>query len=138
MSEWSVFSDCTIGGWDEDLHWIDPTSLELLTRIVEQADNIRLLLLVTARPDFEAPWPNHRHIASVTLSRLDRSEGRALVAGISRRKALPLQVLDQIIAHADGVPLFIEELTKTVLESGLLRETADRYELTGPLPPLAC
>jgi DNA-binding winged helix-turn-helix (wHTH) protein/tetratricopeptide (TPR) repeat protein len=121
----------------EDLHWIDPTSLELLTRIVEQADGKRLMLLATARPEFGAPWPNHRHIASVALSRLDRSEGQALVAGISHRRTLPSLVLDQIVARADGVPLFIEELTKTVLESGLLRETTNGFELTGPLPPLA-
>ena len=121
----------------EDLHWIDPTSLELLARIVEQADGIRLLLLATARPEFEAPWPNHRHVVNVTLNRLDRTEGQALIAGVSRGKALPSQVLDQIMMHTDGVPLFIEELTKTVLESDLLCETTDRYELIGPLPPLA-
>src|SRR5262249_40657428 len=121
----------------EDLHWIDPTSLELLTRVVEQADGIRLLLLVTARTEFEAPWPNHRHVLNVTLNRLDRTEGQALITGVSRGKALPSQVLDQIMMHTDGVPLFIEELTKTVLESDLLRETTDRYELIGPLPPLA-
>ena len=121
----------------EDLHWIDPTSLELITRVIEQADGMRLLLVATTRPEFEAPWPHHRHITSLALSRLDRSEGQAIVNGISHRKALPLQVLDQIVTRADGVPLFIEELTKTVLESGLLRETTSRYELTGPLPPLA-
>jgi DNA-binding winged helix-turn-helix (wHTH) protein/tetratricopeptide (TPR) repeat protein/ABC-type transport system involved in cytochrome c biogenesis ATPase subunit len=121
----------------EDLHWIDPTSLELLTRIVEHADELGLLLLATARPEFAAPWPNYRHISGVALSRLDRTEGQALIAGISHGKVLPFQVLDQIIARTDGVPLFIEELTKTVLESGLLREGADRYELSRPLPPLA-
>ena len=121
----------------EDMHWIDPTSLELLTRIVEQAGGIRLLLLATARPEFEAPWPNLRHVVNVTLNRLDRTEGQALVTGVSHGKALPSQVLDQIMMHADGVPLFIEELTKTVLESELLRETTNRYELIGSLPPLA-
>jgi len=121
----------------EDLHWIDPTSLELLARIVEQADGIRLLLLATARPEFEAPWPNHRHVVNVTLNRLDRTEGLALITGVSHGKALPSQVLDQIMMHTDGVPLFIEELTKTVLESDLLRETTDRYEVIGPLPALA-
>ena len=121
----------------EDVHWIDPTSLDLVTRIVEQAHDMRLLLLATARPEFAAPWANYKHTVSMTLSRLDRAEGQALIAGITHGKAIPYQVLDQIVAHTDGVPLFIEELTKTVLESGLLREAADRYELTGPLPPLA-
>jgi DNA-binding winged helix-turn-helix (wHTH) protein/class 3 adenylate cyclase/tetratricopeptide (TPR) repeat protein len=121
----------------EDLHWIDPTSLELLTRIVEHADDIGLLLLATARTEFEAPWPNYRHISGVALSRLDRAEGQALIAGVSHGKVLPFQVLDQIVTRTDGVPLFIEELTKAVLESGLLREAADKYELSGPLPPLA-
>jgi predicted ATPase len=73
----------------------------------------------------------------VALSRLDRSEAEAVAAGISGGKALPAQVLDQILTHTDGVPLFIEELTKAILESGLLREADDRLELTGPLPPLA-
>ena len=121
----------------EDLHWIDPTSLELLTRIVEEADCMQLLLLATTRTEFTAPWPNHRHIANVTLSRLDRADGQALVAGITRGKSLPIDVVNHIVARTDGVPLFIEELTKTVLESGLLREEADCYELTRPLPQLA-
>jgi DNA-binding winged helix-turn-helix (wHTH) protein/tetratricopeptide (TPR) repeat protein len=121
----------------EDLHWLDPTSLELLTRVVEQADGMRLLLLATARQEFDPPWPNHRHVVSVALSRLGRVEGQAMIAGVSQGKALPSQVVDQITMRTDGVPLFIEELTKTVLESGLLREAFDRYELTGHLPLLA-
>lgn len=121
----------------EDLHWIDPTSLELLTRIVNRTADHRLLVLATARPEFEMPWPNHRHVGTVALSRLNRVEGRALVQGMTRGKALPDEVLDQIIARTDGVPLFVEELTKTVLESGLLREAGERYELSGPLPPFA-
>ncbi len=121
----------------EDLHWIDPTSLDLLTRIVEQADGMRILLLASARPEFVAPWPNFRHVTNVALSRLDRAEGLALIAGLTRGKALPHGVIDQIVARTDGVPLFIEELTKTVLESGLMHEAAQQYELSGPLPPMA-
>ena len=121
----------------EDLHWIDPTSLELLCRVVEQAQDLPLLVLATARPQFTQPWPNYRHISTIVLSRLDPAEGRALVAAVTKGKALPEEVLDQIITRTDGVPLFIEELTKTVLESGLFRETSDRYDLTGPLPPHA-
>jgi class 3 adenylate cyclase/tetratricopeptide (TPR) repeat protein len=121
----------------EDLHWVDPTTLELVGRIVEQASALHLLVLLTARPEFSAPWPNHRHVSAMALSRLDRAEGERLVAGLTRGKALPAEVLQQIVARTDGVPLFIEELTKTVLESGLLREMGASYELAAPLPPLA-
>jgi class 3 adenylate cyclase/tetratricopeptide (TPR) repeat protein len=121
----------------EDLHWIDPTTLELLGRIIEQASELPLLMLVTARPEFVQPWPNYRHVSIVTMSRLDRAESQALVAAMTNGKALPVEVLNQIVAHTDGVPLFIEELTKTVLESGLLRDAGDRYDLTAPLPLLA-
>ena len=106
----------------EDLHWIDPTSLELLSLAVDQAPGLRLLFIVTSRPDFTPPWASHRHISTVSLSRLGRSEGQTLVTGYNKGKALPPEVLEQILHRTDGVPLFIEELTKTVLESGLLRE----------------
>jgi class 3 adenylate cyclase len=121
----------------EDLHWIDPTSLELFSLAMEQIRDQRILLLATARPEFRLPWPGHRHISTLSLNRLGRSEGEALIAGVTKGKPLPPEVLDQIIARTDGVPLFIEELTKTVLESGLLHEADGRYELAGPLPPLA-
>src|SRR5262249_25234082 len=121
----------------EDLHWIDPTSLELLSGVVDEMVDKSVLLVATARPEFTAPWPNHRHVSTIPLSRLGRSEGQGLVAGVTKGKALPAEVLDQIIARTDGIPLFIEELTKTVLESGALRESDDKYELTGPLPSLA-
>jgi predicted ATPase len=121
----------------EDLQWIDPTSLEALSRIIEEASGLRLLLLMTARPEFTPPWPNHRHTATMALTRLGRSEVEALVAGMSHGRPLPLEVFEQIADRTDGVPLFIEEVTKSVLESGLLWEVGDRYELRGPLPALA-
>jgi class 3 adenylate cyclase/tetratricopeptide (TPR) repeat protein len=120
----------------EDVHWIDPTSLELLSLAIDQIKSERILILATARPEFTAPWPSHRHTSSIGLTRLDKMEGEALIAGVTG-KSLPRELLDQIVARTDGVPLFIEELTMTVLESGLLREADGRYELTGPLPPLA-
>jgi class 3 adenylate cyclase len=120
----------------EDLHWIDPTSLELLSLIVDQMRAQRILLVATARPEFTPPWPAHRHISTLSLNRLGRHESEAVIAGITKGKLLPPEVLDQIIERTDGVPLFIEELTKTVLESGLLREGKDRYELVSSLPPL--
>jgi class 3 adenylate cyclase/tetratricopeptide (TPR) repeat protein len=121
----------------EDLHWIDPTSLELLSLAVEQIGGQRILLLATARPEFTAPWPGRRHVSALSLNRFGRSECEALIAGLTKGKGLPPEVRDQIVARTDGVPLFIEELTKTVLESGLLRDIGNHYELTGPLPPLA-
>jgi class 3 adenylate cyclase len=111
----------------EDVHWLDPTSLELLSRTVDASLHWRLLLLVTARPEFSAPWPNHQHVSNLALSRLGQSQGRALAQGLVE-KALPEAVLAEIVRRTDGVPLFIEELTKTILEAGVLREGHDRYE----------
>ena len=119
----------------EDLHWIDPTSLELLTRIVEEASRLRLMVLATARPEFVVPWPAHRHTSAVALTRLGRSEIESIVAGIAQAKALPPELIEQIIRSTDGVPLFVEELTKTVLESGMLRELG--YALRVDRPAVA-
>jgi class 3 adenylate cyclase/predicted ATPase len=121
----------------EDVHWMDPTSLELLASIVEHTPQLRALLLVTARPQFLAPWPSYPHLTTIALTRLSRRDGAALVLGVTGGKTLPKEVMDQILAHTDGVPLFIEELTKMVLEGGLLRERNGAYVLDGPLPPLA-
>ncbi|HWE21885.1 MAG TPA: AAA family ATPase [Hyphomicrobiaceae bacterium] len=118
----------------EDLHWIDPTSLELLSHVVEEASRLRLLLVGTARPEFTPPWPNHWHTDMMALTRLAPLDAEALIGSMTQGKALPAEVVAQIVARTDGVPLFIEELTKTVLESGMLRDAGDRYELTGPLP----
>jgi hypothetical protein len=120
----------------EDAHWIDPTSLELLSLIVAQTST-PMLLLISARPEFVPPWPSHAHVTTITLTRLGRREAEGLVDRIAGGKPLPRDVLEQILAHTDGVPLFVEELTKTVLEGSLLRAEADRYVLAGPLPPLA-
>src|SRR5262245_4664541 len=121
----------------EDIHWIDPTSLELLTAIVEHVPRLRVLLLATARPEFTLPWPSYPHMTTVPLTRLGRREGAALVERVTSGKRLPKEVMDEILARTDGVPLFIEELTKTVLESGLLQEQDGQYVLERPLPSLA-
>jgi predicted ATPase len=105
----------------EDIHWIDPTSLELRSRAIEQVGGQRILLLATARPEFTPPWPGHHHISTLALDRLSQSKSEVLIANITKGKPLPPEVRNQIIGRTDGVPLFIEELTKTVLESGLLR-----------------
>ena len=121
----------------EDAHWIDPTSLELLTLTVARASTLPLLLLVTARPEFTPPWPADAHVTTLPLARLGRREGMTLVARSAGGKALPAEILEQILARTDGVPLFLEELTKTIIESGLLREEDGHYALDGALPPLA-
>ena len=121
----------------EDAHWIDPTSLELLATIVEHVPKLRVLLLVTARPEFTQPWPSYAHMTTIPLTRLGRRDGAALIERVTGGKTLPNEVMDEILARTDGVPLFIEELTKTMLESELLHERDGRYVLMHPLPSLA-
>jgi predicted ATPase/class 3 adenylate cyclase len=121
----------------EDVHWIDPTSLELLTLMMQRVPQLRALLVITARPEFTPPWPNHAHVTTVSLTRLGRRHGMALIERITTGKALPEPVTEKILAQTDGVPLFIEELTKTVLESGLLQEQDGHYVLERPLPSFA-
>jgi class 3 adenylate cyclase/predicted ATPase len=121
----------------EDAHWIDPTSRELLELTVERLKGLPVLLVVTFRPEFTPPWTGAAHITSLALDRLSRELGAALVEGFTDGKPLPAEILDRILARADGIPLFVEELTKTVLEAGFLRETENGYALSGPLPPLA-
>jgi predicted ATPase len=94
-------------------------------------------MIVTFRPEFQAPWIGQPQVVMLTLNRLDRRDRATLVAQIAGGKALPDDVLAQIADRTDGVPLFIEELTKNVLESGLLREEVDRYVLDGTLLVLA-
>ncbi|NOT55639.1 MAG: AAA family ATPase [Deltaproteobacteria bacterium] len=121
----------------EDLHWADPSTLELLTLFLEQIPTTRIFTMLTFRPDFTPPWSARSYLTQLTLSRLGRPHVEAMVEEVTGGKALPLEVLQQIVAKTDGVPLFVEELTKMVVESSLLREGEHRYELTGPLPPLA-
>jgi predicted ATPase len=121
----------------EDAHWVDPTSLELLTLTVARASQLPLLLLVTARPEFTPPWPADAHITMQALARFGRRDGITLVERSAGGKALPAEILEQIFARTDGVPLFLEELTKTIIESGLLREEDGHYALVGALPRLA-
>jgi predicted ATPase len=121
----------------EDLHWVDPTTLELLRLLVDQGPTARILALWTCRPDFSPPWAGRSHVTQVTLPRLPRRQAAEMADRVARGKTLPPEVAEQVVAKTDGVPLFVEELTKTVLESGLLQEQAERYEITGLLPPLA-
>jgi DNA-binding SARP family transcriptional activator/predicted ATPase len=121
----------------EDVHWIDPTSLDLLDRMVSRVTDLPVLLIVTFRSEFQPTWIDQPHVTMLSLTRLGHRDSTGIIGGVTRGKALPDGVLDQVLSHADGVPLFIEELTRSLLESGILHETAESYVLDGPLPPLA-
>jgi class 3 adenylate cyclase/DNA-binding winged helix-turn-helix (wHTH) protein/predicted ATPase len=120
----------------EDLHWVDPTTLEWLSLLVDQGPTARILTLCTCRPDFRPPWTGRSHLTQMTLARLSQDQATELTHQVAHGKALPAEVVAQIVTKTDGVPLFVEEVTKTVLESGLLQEQEDHYALIGPLPPL--
>ncbi len=120
----------------EDAHWIDPTSLDLLDRMVARAANLPMLLVVTFRPEFQPSWVGEPHVSMLPLSRLGRGDSASIIGSITR-EALPSAVVEQILSRADGVPLFIEELTNTLLEIRLSPETADSDMLHGHLPPHA-
>jgi predicted ATPase len=117
----------------EDLQWIDPTSLEFLALLVERLPRLRVLMLATLRPDpkFSPPWPAHAHVTAVELRRLTDSDAELLVERVAGGKHLPKAVKSQILLPTEGVPLFVEEMTKTVLETGVLRERGGNYELGG-------
>ena len=121
----------------EDVHWADATSLELLDLTVERMRQLPVLALFTFRPEFEPPWVGLPNVGSLTLGRLDRKDVESMVARVTGGRVLPPEVMKQIVAKTDGNPLFIEELTKAVLEAGILGEDTDGYRLDGPLPPLA-
>jgi predicted ATPase len=121
----------------EDLHWVDPSTLEFLSLLVDQGPTARILALFTCRPDFSPSWTGRSHLTQVTVTRLPRRQSVEVIRQVAHGKTLPPEVVEQIVTKTDGVPLFVEELTKMVLESGLLQEREECYELSGPLPPLA-
>jgi predicted ATPase len=121
----------------EDLHWINPTTLEFLTLLIDQGPTVSILTVLTCRPEFQPPWGLRAHITPMVLPRLSSPHVETMVAQLTGEKALPPEMLQQLLVKTDGVPLFVAELTKTVLESGFLRAAPDRYELAGKLPPLA-
>ena len=115
----------------EDVHWIDPTTLELLDRLVGAIPDWRVLVVITFRPEFSPQWDGHSHVTAYTLNRLARRECGALVDQVTGGKVLPEQLRVQIVDKTDGVPLFVEELTKAVVESNLLEDRGDHYALAG-------
>jgi class 3 adenylate cyclase/tetratricopeptide (TPR) repeat protein len=121
----------------EDVHWADGTSLELLELVIERIRNLPVLLLLTTRPDFKIPWTRSQHVCVIQLARLEGAAVDTIIECVTGGYPLPAEVRDQIVAKTDGVPLFVEELTKAVLEAGILVREERRYRLNGPLPPFA-
>src|SRR5215471_2767561 len=121
----------------EDLQWADPSTLQLLGLVAERVSTAALLSVLTFRPEFLPPWPTHSHMTSIALSRLERSQVEALITNLALGKRLPPEVVAHVVTRADGVPLYVEELTKTLLESGLLQDQSDHYRLTRPLSDVA-
>ncbi len=121
----------------EDLHWVDPSTLEYLSLLIDHVPTARIFILLTFRSDFSPPWPSRSHLTQITLNRLTRKQVEVLIERVTGGRALPDEVVKQVVTKTDGVPLFVEELTKMVLESGLLKEQKGNYILTDQLPPLA-
>ncbi len=121
----------------EDLHWVDPTTLLLLDQLVERVATLPVLMLMTFRPEFAPSWTGLAHVALLALNRMNQRQCAAMVEQLTQDMALPAQVVEQIIAKTDGVPLFVEELTRTVLESGLLDEAAGAQDGGAAQPSLA-
>jgi class 3 adenylate cyclase len=121
----------------EDLHWADPTTLEALEVLLTRLDRLPALLLSTYRPEFKSQWIGQPAVTALTLSRLDPMQTRAIVDRVTGGRSLPEEILNQIVSKTDGIPLFVEELTKAIVESGLLTATGAGYSLVGPLPALA-
>ncbi|MCG7393448.1 AAA family ATPase [Microvirga sp. ACRRW] len=120
----------------EDVQWFDPTTLELLGLVIERIEHLNVMLVITARPEFVSPWDGRGHVTVLSLNGLERGHGSIVVEQIAEGKHLPDKLLDEILERTDGVPLFIEELTKEVIESGLLIDAGSSYTLAGPLLPL--
>ena len=125
----------------EDAHWTDPTSLEAFSRTVDRIKTLPVLLIVTFRPEFNAPWAGRSHVTSLALNRLGEREAAAIIARLVGNKELPADVMAEIVERTDGIPLFVEEMTKAVLEAegeGDARRTAGAVPspaLGGPRKP---
>ena len=121
----------------EDLHWTDPSTLELLHLVIEQTPTASLLTLLTCRPTFQPTWTHRSYLTEVTVTRLAQPQVARMVERLAGGTALPHEVMQQIGERTDGVPLFVEEMTKAILESGQLKVVDDHYALTGSLSTLA-
>src|SRR5262249_53968911 len=117
----------------EDLHWTDPTTLELLNLVLDQTPTASLLVLLTCRPYFQPAWHHRSYLTEITVSRLSQPQIARMTPDVAGGRLLPVQVLAQITEKTDGVPLFVEELTKAVLEAGMLQDVEGQYVMTGTL-----
>jgi predicted ATPase len=121
----------------EDLHWTDPTTLELLHLVIEQIPTTSVFMILTCRPTFQLSWSHRSYVSEITVSRVSHAQVEQIVTGMTDGKTLPPEVLAQIVERTDGVPLFVEELTKAVVESGYLKDVNGHFALTGTLSTLA-
>ena len=121
----------------EDLHWADPTTLETMDLLIHRVRNVPLLVVITHRPEFPSRWSHHGHVSALSLSKLTRAQSSAMVSRLAGGKALPANLFEQILGKTDGVPLFVEELTKSILEFAELRDAGDRWDYAGYAGTLA-
>ena len=121
----------------EDLHWADSSTLEVLSLFLDQLPTARILAVLTYRPEFSPPWPVRSHMTQFTLGRLGQAQMEAMVMTVTGGKPLPPEIMAEVTSKTDGIPLFVEEFTKMVVESDWLHEADGHYELTGPLPTLS-
>jgi class 3 adenylate cyclase/predicted ATPase len=121
----------------EDVHWSDPTTRESLDVLIDRVSKLRVLVVITFRPEFNGPWVGRPQVTLLSLNRLPQRQRAEMITRVTGGKSLPKEIADQIIDRTDGVPLFIEELTKSVVESGLVTVSGDSYAVTGPAVPPA-
>ena len=121
----------------EDLHWVDPTTVEWLSLVIDQVPTTSLCLLATCRPEFQSPWGSRSYLTQMTLNRLPRAQVAQMVEFLADRitegKSFPTEVMQHLVEKSDGIPLFVEEMTKTVLESEILTTSEREYVVTGPV-----
>jgi predicted ATPase len=120
----------------EDLHWTDPSTLAWLDLLIEQCPTVSILTLLTCRPEFQPPWGAGSYLTPLTLQRFTRGQVETMVQRVTGGKTLPAEVMQHLAEKSDGVPLYVEEMTKAILESGVLHESDGHYALTGPLTSL--
>ena len=118
----------------EDLHWVDPSTLELINHLIQVVPNNRIFAIFTCRPNFDIPWPETDLLNIFHIDNLEQIDIEAMILSLTNGKALPKEIIDHIVNKTDGIPLFIEELTKMLIESGLLRYVGNKFVLDGDLP----
>jgi class 3 adenylate cyclase/tetratricopeptide (TPR) repeat protein len=121
----------------EDVHWSDPTTRESLDLLIDRVATLRVLVIITFRPELTPPWIGRPHVTMLNLNRLPPRQRAEMIVHVSGGRALPKEIAEQIVNRTDGVPLFIEELTKSVIESGVVTESGDHYTAIDPVAPLA-